>query len=362
MDKLDGLLLLLVQDGLWQTQTSHSSLPISAQEWAFLYNKALEHTVGAIVYDAIVALPDALLPPQHLLMKWMVYTDSIERKNKLMNGIVVELSELFHSNGVNHLLLKGQTLAGLYPTPLHRTCGDIDWYFETQGDFHTANGLIKALAIPIEKQAGFSTNYYFKNIEVEHHQSMLDISNPFIKRYLKTIKAEEAETIFMCNNHAVKSLPPLLSVLSVNLHILKHSLSFGVGLRQICDSAMLYHHYSHQLDGNHLKTIYQKLGVYHWVQHLHHLLVSAIGLDENKLPFPLDKSISSTFMLHEILSAGDFGLYDKRYIKNNNSIRTNRLGQLAKHIRMYINLAPMETICFPVMQTYSYLYKIFGRV
>jgi hypothetical protein len=46
-------------------------------------------------------------------------------------------------------------------------------------------------------------------------------------------------------------------MLQVNAHILKHLLSFGIGIRQLCDAARLYKTYHNQVDGNVLKAFIQ---------------------------------------------------------------------------------------------------------
>ena len=74
---------------------------------------------------------------------------------------------------------------------MHRICGDIDLYFEDRKSYDDAFKIINDKGLDINSMPGFSSEYMFGKFEVEHHQRMFDIHNPFVQHVLKKIRKEE---------------------------------------------------------------------------------------------------------------------------------------------------------------------------
>lgn len=106
---------------------------------------------------------------------------------------------------------------------------------------------------------------------------------------------------FLIREVSILKCSPLLNHLCVNAHILKHLLMFGIGLRQICDSARICKAYYGRVDGQKLQKAYKKVGLYSWMQQFNHLLVSDLGMPVNYLPFPLKLGNNSHWILQEVL-------------------------------------------------------------
>ena len=71
------------------------------------------------------------------------------------------IADLFESNGITYILLKGICLAAFYPTPEYRQLGDVDIYINDKEMFNRANALLLA-------------NVYTKDNEIsDHHQGYL---------------------------------------------------------------------------------------------------------------------------------------------------------------------------------------------
>lgn len=344
--------------GLWGHGKVDESFPLSSMEWTVLYRSARMHTVEGIVFDALQMLPVELLPPRDLMLKWTVNIDQIERHNTRMNTCIMEQSHLFEKHHLHPILLKGQGLAACYINPGHRICGDVDWYFEQKTDYRTANLLIQQLGIKIAHSAGFSTEYGYKGIVIEHHQRMFDIHNPFSFPLLNRLQRQHTDQKVQLDLAGTTvALPaPLLMTIQVNAHILKHLLSFGIGIRQLCDAARVYHTYSAWIDGQSLRQIYKSLGILKWIHLLHTILVKDIGLSPSSLPFELPQGIDADWMMDEIWMSGNFGLYDDRYgtkMDHADGVRSQATRRVWTNVKRYLNSAPMEAISFPVVHYFS---------
>ncbi|CDT33782.1 conserved hypothetical protein [Sphingobacterium sp. PM2-P1-29] len=147
-----------------------------------------------------------------------------------------------------------------------------------------------------------------------------------------------------------------MQLLQVNAHILKHLISFGIGLRQLCDSARLYYTVVSQIDPDTLKKIYQGAGILGWTHLLHIILVKNLGLPKDKVPFPYPEGWNADWMMDEIWYSGNFGFHDERF-KNGKispfSIRPDGTHRIWKSLRNYFKYAPQEILFFPFVRTYS---------
>jgi len=344
---IQSTLLFLLRLGLWGKKGDLDFLPLTDEQWERLYESALMHTVEGVIYDALQQLPADLLPSRDLMMKWTVRIDQVERHNKRMNTCIAEQLALFSEQDIEPILLKGQGVASCYKVPEHRVCGDVDWYFTSKDQYLKANDLFRDMGVNISETAGFSSEYTWRGIVIEHHQRMFDIHNPFSIGYVDSLERDFYDKRVKHDVEGIAvSLPaPLLMMLQVNAHILKHMLSFGLGIRQLCDSARVYCEFRNEVDGHELKEIYKRLGILKWINLLHAILVKYIGLPVQYLPFELPRNVNADWMMEDIWRSGNFGFYD--------SGREQAPKRIWVNMKKYIKYAPMEAISFPLMQTYS---------
>ena len=152
----------LLRAGLWNSEPECDCFPLQPEVWKRVYMLACKQTVEGIVYDGMMRLPEHYYPPKELLLHWVVKVNSIEERNKRMNRAVGELFEIFTQNRIVAFLIKGQGVASYYDEPLHRVCGDIDWFFPDKQHFIKANRLFEKNGIKVEKQAKFSKAYTWR--------------------------------------------------------------------------------------------------------------------------------------------------------------------------------------------------------
>src|SRR5690606_35422192 len=188
--RVQRTLLSLLRLGLWGTAEKFSFCPLSPEQWGNLYKYASMHTVEGVVYDAFMQMPANQLPPRELMLKWTVRIDQIERHYKQMNACIAEQLGMFNKHGIEPMLLKGQGVAACYRIPEHRVCGDVDWYFKEKNQYLAANTLFSNMGAKVSNMAGFSSEYLWQGIVVEHHQKMVDLHNPFLTRYLKNLETD----------------------------------------------------------------------------------------------------------------------------------------------------------------------------
>lgn len=362
-NQLKDIFFQLLRIGLWGEGKLTLNQPLTSNDWTTIRKYAINHTVEGIIYDSFPFLEEQQLPPQALRLKWAVRMDQIERHNEKMNQVIREQFILFSEKGICPILQKGQGVASQYRIPNHRISGDIDWYFEDDG-YAIARDELKSKNIVFQDTAGFSLDYDWHNVHIEHHKKLFDIRSPLKSRFLKNISSEyrdSYDTLFI-HNAPIRLLAPEMQLLQVNAHILKHLLGFGIGLRQFCDSARLYYSFVDKIDVIALKRIYRKAGILKWIHLLHKILVDTLGLPKSYIPFPYPEELDVRWMLKEVWYSGSFGYNDERFKGGKTistiSVQPNASKRFFLNFLRYFKYAPQEALFYYWVQAYS---KFIGK-
>lgn len=285
MEKVAQVLLALLRHSLWGTPMEGIVTGLSEDQWVEVYSLACRHTVQGVAFDAVKGLEKGSGPAPALGAKWLLETRLISKRYTLNKRVTEKMTLIWKELGINAVHLKGVRLADMYPVPDHRTCGDIDWYFPEETGRLAANEWAKGVGQNLKRDSDGVTSYVYDGVVVEHH------SLPFIP-------GDSVEDLVM-----------------LNLHIHKHAMVQGVGLRQICDLAVAYSHFHGGYDAPSLRADMEKKKLLRWTDLLHHVLVEYIGLPEDLLPWPLeDKGKNACrpedveFFVGLVIEDGNFGL------------------------------------------------------
>lgn len=258
-------LFLLLKSAVWNDELSARS--VHDVDWGELYGLAKEQCLIDIVEDSFQYLSIEQCNRNERL-RWLVYVVSLERKNQEMDLLITQLFKKFHQMNLSPVLLKGQAFAANNPYPLHRQCGDIDLYFMNRKDSKTA----VALAAKVDKSAAvFSENkrerkhfsFSIGSNEVELHYFMCLFENSWLQQRLQQIIDEEFASnkpfFVEIEGELIETVPPTLSALHQIIHISRHLLEAGIGLRQICDLGMFLDKHHEVIDKERLNGYLEEL-------------------------------------------------------------------------------------------------------
>lgn len=183
--------------------------------------------------------------------------------------------------------MKGQAFAQNYPNPLHRACGDIDLYFKQEHDCEKAiDWAIRVGGYAHQGNESAWEHKHFavdlKGFEVEFHYQMCRFENKRLQRRLQNIINHE----FAANDpyyvriegEAIETVPPTLSVLHQLMHITRHLLEAGVGIRQICDLAVYVDRHCDEINADVLRQYVEELQLDEVAGALGYILVEMLGL------------------------------------------------------------------------------------
>ena len=123
MTKQD-FILSLVESGLWQKEMRHFDM--SPAEYRAVMIEAEKQCVLGLVIDCLISNNMGLT--KKCVIHMMKTKNTLEIENKRLNENVIALNKLLKENDINYVVVKGQVVASLYPKPLLRVPGDIDFY------------------------------------------------------------------------------------------------------------------------------------------------------------------------------------------------------------------------------------------
>ena len=348
MERVRRGLLTLLRAGLWEREVDDIAVfPLSADEWSALFRLAQQQTVTGIVFRGLQALPEELLPQPALLFRWTAVVDAVERRNRQMNRALASLYAELRSRGLDPVLQKGQGIASLYASPLLRECGDIDLCFEDSRASELAAACMGRLGAEVRRMPDGSLLYRWHGLVVEHHVRLFDLHNPFLQRDAGRLIREKGgvRTLLPDGAGTAVTVPaPFLNLLLLDLHILKHALGRGIGLRQLCDMARACSRLHAVVDAAEMESCCRRWGLGRWNPLLHTFLVDCLGLPVGMLPYA-KLAPSAEPLLGIIWRGGNFGLYREGCAPDGQSLWQRKIEtarSFGGNLRFAFRYAPKE--------------------
>jgi len=313
----------LIQSGIQSVASIDiSHLVFSKDDWVWLFNESKKQAIAGIVWDGIVRqiedgiLPDDQFPPNELDLKWQETYGTIASANSQLTWVASLLTELTDGNGYKNAVLKGLSKGLLYDNPEARTPGDLDMWVENGKEY--AYYLIDLFKL----EGKFSYHHFhciadlrtFKNVPLEiHFRPSSGSFNPLANRRIQAfLEAEIRDTRQIKTRYGyVNSPSPLFNMVSELVHIRRHFVGGGIGLRHMIDFYYIVKTCSP--DAN--KELLQHLGLYRF------WLAVAFVISYYLSPYPLpfaekpDRRMGRKLLL-DILEGGNFGWYAPRHQHN----------------------------------------------
>lgn len=315
--------------------------PPSDAQWDALLETARRQAAEGVLCQALERLPEEQLPSVDRIRQWMMARARVVRRNALMDARAGELTAYCAGLGLRSAVLKGQGLARCYPDPTLRVSGDIDLWIP--------GGREQVLAVLRGKVALRRTVYhhvdarFFEDVEVEVHFLPAFLYCPWRNRTLQRYfsQAEKAWDMETASGF-VYPKPAFAAVFSL-VHISKHIINEGVGLRQVMD-----HHYVmkalSESDRQEVRAVAASLGMTRLGQALTYVeetLLGEAGCPELFAPDPK----RGGRLVEDILLSGNFGLADER-----------SGGKRARFLRFVADY-PSEVIWSPIWKTWHRLWR-----
>ncbi|MBQ7635355.1 MAG: nucleotidyltransferase family protein [Bacteroidaceae bacterium] len=336
--------------------------PLSDAAWQALLVQAKEQTLVAVLMEGIKRLPAEQQPETETMFTWLAAAERNKQSARKLNKAAVQLSDRLLRDGLRCVLLKGQGVSLLYPDPLTRTPGDIDLWME--GSRKQTVRYIRRFFPKMPVVYHHMDFPVFKKLSVEAHFTpswmYSPITNRRLQRWFREAWPREAA------HHA--ALPEGAGELSVStpafnsvflcVHIYRHLLDEGVGLRQVLDYFYLLR--SHLLsDAERVAALHtlQRLGMRRFTAGLMWTLQHLFGLEDKYLLLPPDAS-EGEFLTEEIMRAGNFGRADTRFAQEQaGDSHWTRFVRKQRRNLHFLSHYPSETLWHPLWRIWHFFWR-----
>lgn len=331
----------------------------SAAEWTEIYSESERQSVTGILLHGIDRLPAEQRPPQALLIQWIGVEHTIEKRNHLLDDRCKELLSNLTSVGLHPTILKGQGIAQYYPEALQklRQSGDIDVYVSDGREKATAYA--KSLG---QKDIDWDYKHLhlivWDDTEVEMHYRVEVLLNLWKNRKLQKWFKNHKEQLF--DKHNVFVTPTKeFNVFYILLHIYRHFLYEGVGLRQIVDYFMVLKHIN--LDENfdvnesYAYNAVCEFGMEKFAKGLMWVMQEALGMSREWMLWKPDEK-EGRFILKQVMSGGNFGQHNMR-LKHTGG-KLGAVKAILTHNLHLLTHYPSDVIWAPVWIVWHKLWKL----
>lgn len=325
--------------------------PLTVEEWKAVAEFFSWQSLNGLLADAVDMLPAQQQPPMAVKMPIIARQLQVERMNSTMNGELQAFTEGLHSRNIPYLLLKGQGVAAYYPNPKHRTCGDIDLYVPREHLQEVHRGLM-AFGATRDHENVHHVCYHARGIVWELHHSICYFQNEkrgqIFMDYVRNAMQESPYSVEIGEGR-VSVLSPAVNVVLLLAHIVDHFYCEGVGLRQLCDLAMLLYYKRDEINRDELSQMLNALSMTRAYRVFGYIAVHYLGMPEEALllrPTRKDVHLAHRVMA-DCLNGGNFGY---AVVKHRDTIGQKTMYYLRyfRHLWNFRQLHPNEALWWPL--------------
>lgn len=327
-------------------------------DWKSVWSLAVMHSVEGLVGEAALQLSPECQPSDKIKEKMHKALMINVGAHAMTEKALIRCIDTFRRNGIEPILLKGQGLASLYPKPKLRSCGDIDLYVGEE-NFDKARNIADAMLADANQEINDTAKHYSlrcEGVTVELHRRAADILKASRRKPLLLWEKGCLADLKACERLRVKGCDVLVPSVTFNavyvfLHLWFHfSTEEGIGLRQLCDWAMLLHNHAGRIDRKEVERVLRELDVVKGWQMIGSIVVERLGLPAAEMPLYAEKAPRMTNKaLRRILSRGNFGLYAPDYpgeYQRNMSFVKRKIIRTRNFIIKYYDAAQFAPIDF----------------
>lgn len=313
-----NIFFALLRSGLYGNPIPESEM-LERIDWKAVMALAKKHAVEGIIIDSVQRLPESLRPSDALYAKMSKFALGLIRTNLILDSTLARLVSFLGEHGVNGVLLKGQGVARYYRAPQMRHCGDIDFYVGKK-QFRKAAELCRAELCDDESECSENEqhfDFFMDGVCIELHRLASRIYTPvksgrFQKWVVGELEQSEPRRILSVDNTDVRLPSYDFDAIYIFYHAWRHYLQGGIGLRQLCDWAMIFHSHAADIDKEKLMYNIRRFGLTKGWKLFACIAVSHLGVPENLIPlYDPSYSVRAEIMLRDIMEDGNFGVYSE---------------------------------------------------
>lgn len=340
MTMKESLFFALLRKALWN---SDETLPaaIPADDVKSIMYAANKHAVAGLIANVII--DNAINVGQEWPMQLAAISLQVKATNARVNKGVAELVKLMKASGNDYYVVKGQTLAALYRNQHSRMAGDID--FVVADYDKAAEALRKGWNVDLPKKIiGKEMDFSYNDCLYDLHTYLITFGLRKHRKVWDDLLAASPIREIDIDGVKVNILAPTQYVMYVFLHLFFHFMHGGVGLRHLCDLAIVHHHWKDEIDYEVVQKSLRAMGLYRAYCAFGSIIADKLGLAD----FPLhitDKDRKwGEIILADVMTGGNFGRSKRRNSSGKWMYKMETMRVSFNNRLKYWRLAPTEVV------------------
>lgn len=291
-------------------------------DWQEVYQESVAQSVSALAFSIL----NKEILPNDVSTVWEENTYQIMMSNMQVDADHAKLHEILSSSKIPYVILKGNVSASYYPDPMLRAMGDVDFLIEKK-DIGKVDLLLRKNGFEAQQSNHECERAYHKGISIwELHWEVNGVPGGEVGKtihiYLKDM-IEKAEPATLTNGEYL-SPTPFHHGLVMLLHVARHMITGGIGLRHLCDWAVFIDRIGDkfpELFEDKLKNI----GLWRFAQLLTQLSVVYLKCPEQNWMGELEFDLLDA-LKDDLFAAGNFGHKDSNRADEAKFITSRRKG------------------------------------
>lgn len=292
--------------------------------------EAISHTVSVLAFSA--SGTDIL--PENVRSYLQKYNRSIIMKSANVSYAHVSAHEIFSSNNVPYVIIKGNASAHYYPEPQFRSMGDVD-ILVRENDFEKACTLLCSQGFETGFQGEKHTSFYKKTAGyapcIELHRKIGGIpdgeSGEIIEEYLSDII--ETAVCVKTNDGEFYMPDDFHHGLVLLLHTALHLTSSGVGLRHICDWAVFAEKFEDDIFREIFEEKLKNAGLWRFAAVLTALCEEYLGLPHKEWSEKAATKEELEKLITDVFLSGNFGQKNRERLNQAKLFRDGKKGNIS---------------------------------
>lgn len=339
----------------------------SEQEWQELFDMAKKQAVAGVAMAALEKLSEqGQKPPKDILFEWIGISEQVRQENLRLNKCCKQLQRKLSEAGLRSSILKGQGILSYYDDSLRelRQSGDIDIYVDC--------GMEKAMNV-VQRFKGLRVESWdykhvhlgiWDDVAVEMHYRVEVMLNLWKNRKLQKWFKNHTEEIFDHTGNTESLITPSVefNVFYILLHIYRHFLYEGVGMRQLMDYYFVLKNLGDNVYRNSNRTKFatdaiKEFGMERFARGVMWIMQEAFGL-ERKCMICVPLESEGRFVLDEVMTGGNFGHHDQRL--QHGGGKWNTVKQVCRHNWHLMSHYPSDVVWAPIWFVWHKCWKVWN--
>lgn len=305
MTKSQKQLLALLSFAMWGTNINENIAP---SEWPEVFEQSKAQAVLPMTLFGATNFQKQI--PSDLYAKWRNAVLSSAMRNEKLMRAQDKLLSLMANTGIPCIILKGSSLSVNYPKSEMRPLGDIDMLIRPE-DVEKARSLLRENGFnDPETNHPFHIDFYGNGIVLELHYAVSTFPDTITGKKTEKIMAQcfESSQLHLLNDYKFPGLSNVHQAINLLLHMERHIVEGGIGLRQLCDWALFVASIPEIEFSKQIIPILESCGLFRFAQALTKTCIDYLNLNPQIAKWAANVSCSTcNTLINEILRTGNFG-------------------------------------------------------